>query len=161
MAPFRMIGQPKPISCMDKICPVGCGLHGKCIDGKCVCQQGWQGPNCKDPQCPNDCAGHGQCVFQSVHSPGQCICNFGWGGAGCQRVAVYAQLRTCPNDCAGNGLCMDGMCACWGFYAGYDCKMPVACQETCLETCQEGAREEACSSCIGLCESSAPRSNSV
>lgn len=210
MAPFRLIGLPKPQACMDQVCPVGCGMHGKCIKGKCVCQQGWQGPNCKDPQCANDCAGHGQCSFQSVHSPGQCICNYGWGGAGCQRVAVYSAMRKCPNDCSANGLCMDGtcgcnvgfkgpdcsdiicsgmmtgpkcdqprcpndcngrglclngMCACWGFYAGKDCKMPVACQESCLHLCDTDPptteSKQKCNTCIGTCESAAPKSSSV
>lgn len=108
-------------ACMDKVCPVGCGMHGKCVEGQCICQQGWKGPNCKDPDCPNDCSGHGQCAFQSVHSPGQCICNYGWGGAGCQRQAVYSQLKTCPNDCSANGLCMDGICACNVGFKGADC----------------------------------------
>jgi len=122
MSPSRQLAAtPEPQQCLDKVCPVGCGMHGKCIDGACTCQQGWQGPNCKDPQCPNNCAGHGQCSFQSVHSPGQCICNYGWGGAGCQRLAVYSQLKTCPNDCGGNGLCMDGMCACNVGFKGPDC----------------------------------------
>jgi hypothetical protein len=195
-----------PNACMDQICPAGCGAHGQCIEGNCVCQQGWQGPNCKDPKCPDDCGGHGQCSFQSVNSPGQCVCNYGWGGAACQRVAVYAQLQKCPNDCSGNGLCMDGMCtcnvgfkaadcsekvcsgmmtgpncdqprcpndcsgrglcmtgvcACWSSYSGRACNMPIACKETCVDVCNSAGQETKCNQCIGMCESSAPRSRTL
>merc|ERR1719456_561991 len=56
---------------------------------------------------------------------------------------------------------MNGLCACWSFYAGTDCKIPVQCAETCLDLCNTAGQERRCNSCIGMCESSAPRSSSV
>jgi len=151
MGPSRQLAAiQEPQQCLDKVCPVGCGMHGKCVEGACTCQQGWQGPNCKDPQCPNDCAGHGQCSFQSVHSPGQCICNYGWGGAGCQRAAVYTQLKTCPNDCGGNGLCMDGMCACNVGFKGPDCTDRVCSAGLAGPKCDQPRCKDDCSG-RGLC----------
>jgi len=69
----------------------------------------------------------------------------------------------CPSDCNGRGLCMNGMCACWSFYAGRECEMPIKCQEMCLDICnQDGeSMRTHCNKCIGMCESSAPRSSSV
>merc|ERR1719498_214030 len=30
--PARLLAAPQPQSCPDKVCPVGCGPHGKCMD---------------------------------------------------------------------------------------------------------------------------------
>lgn len=109
------------MDCKDEICPTPCGDHGRCVFGKCMCMQGWTGPNCKDPQCPGSCSGHGMCGFSSSHAPGECTCDYGWAGAACQRTALYTQIRSCPNDCNGNGLCMNGMCACNVGFNGVDC----------------------------------------
>lgn len=49
---------------------------------------------------------------------------------------------------------MNGACACWASFAGRDCKLPVACQESCHEVCETHGQEESCNACIGVCESS-------
>jgi hypothetical protein len=52
---------------------------------------------------------------------------------------------------------MNGVCACWGAYTGANCMMPVQCQEPCKQVCETLGLEDRCTSCIGMCESSAPK----
>jgi len=118
-------GNPGPDSCADKLCPFDCTSHGQCVDGECICQQGWAGINCKQPVCQKDCSGHGVCSMISPNSPGQCNCDYGWAGAACDRRALYAGLQTCPNACNGNGLCMNGLCMCNVGFRGVDCSDKV------------------------------------
>lgn len=95
---------------------------------------------------------------------GMCACNVGFSGNDCSELVCTGmmsgpncdQLR-CPNDCNGRGLCMNGMCACWSAYGGASCMMPIVCKESCGTTCDTPGLEDRCTSCIGMCESSAPK----
>jgi hypothetical protein len=137
--------------------------------GQCICNYGWGGAGCQRvavyaqmKKCPNDCSGNGLCM------DGRCSCNVGSKGPDCSDTICSGMMSgpkcdqpRCPNDCNGRGLCMNGMCACWGYYAGKECKIPVQCQETCFDLCEQPGSEQKCNSCIGMCESSAPRSSSI
>jgi len=162
-------------NCKDPQCPNDCAGHGQCVfqsvhsPGQCICNFGWGGAGCQRiamytqlKKCPNDCSGNGLCM------DGMCACNVGSKGPDCSdalcpegMTGPKCDTPRCPSDCHGRGLCMNGMCACWASYAGKDCRLPVACQESCLSVCETPGQEERCNSCIGTCESSAPRSNSV
>lgn len=162
-------------NCKDPQCPNNCAGHGQCVfqsvhsPGQCICNYGWGGAGCQRvavyaqmKSCPNDCSGNGLCM------DGMCTCNVGFKGPDCSDIICSGMMTgpkcdqpRCPNDCHGRGLCMNGMCACWSFYTGKDCKIPVQCAETCLDICNTDGLEEKCNSCVGLCESSAPRSKSV
>lgn len=70
-----------------------CNNHGKCIDGKCVCDEGWTNYDCSISLCLNFCSDHGKC------SNGKCICDEGYSGEDCSIIS-------CPNDCNKHGRCV-------------------------------------------------------
>ena len=63
-----------------------CGGHGFCVDGSCVCRQGWTGPDCSQTdhearQCLPDCSGHGEFDLETQ----QCRCRGQWTGKDCSK----------------------------------------------------------------------------
>lgn len=52
-------------------------MHGKCDQGKCVCDVGWTGDKCDQLPCDERCSDHGQC------RNGTCVCSRGWNGKHC------------------------------------------------------------------------------
>jgi len=61
-------------------CPEGCpGERRTCVEGACVCAEGWTGPGCLVAVCPANCSGRGLCDRASAG----CVCPRGWGGASC------------------------------------------------------------------------------
>lgn len=43
--------------------PANCSGHGDCVDGRCQCQEGWQGAACDSLVCqPPTCGPHGVCT---------------------------------------------------------------------------------------------------
>uniref|UniRef100_A0A3Q3FZI1 N-acetylglucosamine-1-phosphodiester alpha-N-acetylglucosaminidase n=1 Tax=Labrus bergylta TaxID=56723 RepID=A0A3Q3FZI1_9LABR len=58
-----------------------CSGHGECVDGRCWCQQGWQGDACDSLVCQQaDCEPHGVCTA------GGCVCDAGWRGKNCSQA---------------------------------------------------------------------------
>ena len=72
-------------SCDIKIC--NCNTRGKCINGKCSCNLGWEGEECQTRKVQN-----GTIENDTVR------CNPGWKGDNCE-------IKICDNDCNNNGLC--------------------------------------------------------
>ena len=68
-------------------CPdPNCSEHGFCVEGSCVCRQGWRGPTCNTVdhearQCLPDCAGHGDFDLETQ----KCICKGQWTGNDCSK----------------------------------------------------------------------------
>lgn len=68
-------------------CPdPSCSDHGFCVEGSCVCRQGWRGPTCatvdhEARQCLPDCSGHGDFDLESQ----KCICKGQWTGNDCSK----------------------------------------------------------------------------
>ena len=68
-------------------CPdPSCSGHGFCVEGSCVCRQGWRGPTCatvdhEARQCLPDCSGHGDFDLESQ----KCICKGQWTGNDCSK----------------------------------------------------------------------------
>ncbi|XRA98165.1 alpha-N-acetyl-neuraminate alpha-2,8-sialyltransferase [Pycnococcus provasolii] len=58
-------------------CPATCRLHGRCVAGSCVCDEGYWGTDCSFAWCPNECSGRGECVG------GACLCKAQYGGTDC------------------------------------------------------------------------------
>nr|XP_009502228.1 PREDICTED: tenascin-R [Phalacrocorax carbo] len=79
-----------------------------CVDGECVCEEGFIGEDCSQLRCPRDCSGKGHCAN------GTCICQEGYTGEDCGWLH-------CPNACSGRGVCQDGLCVCEEGYEGQDC----------------------------------------
>ena len=60
-------------------CDPGCGDHGKCEYGSCVCDKGWSGELCSLRTCPKDCSNNGFCLNET----GVCVCNRRYTGEDC------------------------------------------------------------------------------
>ncbi|XP_073728068.1 uncharacterized protein tnxba [Misgurnus anguillicaudatus] len=67
------------IRCSEEQCPKNCSGQGKCEGGKCVCHQGFSGPDCSGTTCPSNCNKKGKCV------KGKCVCQTGYTGPGCSK----------------------------------------------------------------------------
>ena len=115
---------------IDKCDNINCGDNGKCVDGKCVCNQGYTGDNCQSKsttnKCDNiNCGDNGNCV------EGKCVCNKGYMGDNCQSKST---TNKCDNiNCNYNGNCVDGKCVCNQGFIGNNCELPI--QLPCNNTC--------------------------
>ena len=82
--------------CKDVIC-----YNGECVDGECVCEAGYSGPNCStfDP-CYNTTCINGDCVN------GTCDCDAGYEGANCGTPinSKFSGVYTLSENCVGAGL---------------------------------------------------------
>uniref|UniRef100_A0A3Q3FZD6 N-acetylglucosamine-1-phosphodiester alpha-N-acetylglucosaminidase n=1 Tax=Labrus bergylta TaxID=56723 RepID=A0A3Q3FZD6_9LABR len=86
--------------------PEKCSKNGKCVDGRCRCQEGWQGDACDSLMCqPAACSPHGVCT------PGGCVCDSGWRGMNCSEVCPpgfygvsCAERCQCDDQCPCNPL---------------------------------------------------------
>ncbi|KAI2800139.1 Integrin beta-1, partial [Blomia tropicalis] len=80
--------------------------HGTCSCGKCVCKDGWEGPDCSckvsqddciNPKNGKICSGHGKCVC------GQCVCddnvNEQYTGHYCEQCPTCKNLCDVYKDC--------------------------------------------------------------
>ena len=107
--------------------------HGKCLDGACHCDAGWEGKACTDrDQChTNPCQNGGTC-FDS----GDVISELGeahaqlakaWEGSyRCACVAGFVGDRCHCLDCGENGRCLrSGACYCKKGFTGSRCRKNV------------------------------------
>jgi hypothetical protein len=68
---------------------IGCGPHGRCAVGVCVCDALWTGADCSVPDCPGEpeCNGRGDCVLYPDARDPVCVCSLGFIGEGCEGLA--------------------------------------------------------------------------
>ena len=98
-------------------CPSACSAHGKCWQGRCLCDPGYEGYDCSLlSEC--DCHQRGVCAH------GRCYCDPGFDGPHCELIA------RCANDCSDHGACVHGRCACAAGYTGPDCSELIDCKRT-------------------------------
>lgn len=93
-------------------CLNSCSFSGDCIDGKCHCFLGFNGPDCSKRSCPSSCSGRGKCLLDGV-----CECQNGYAGIDCSTAV-------CDEQCSlHGGVCDNGECEfrC-SDYAGYTCQ---------------------------------------
>uniref|UniRef100_A0A4W4DY40 Teneurin transmembrane protein 1 n=1 Tax=Electrophorus electricus TaxID=8005 RepID=A0A4W4DY40_ELEEL len=105
--------------CYTELCPVSCGSHGMCLEGRCQCEEGWEGGACDQRACHPRCEEHGRCV------DGKCQCQPGWEGEHCTLGNVGAVSDGCPGLCNGKGRCtleQSGWhCICQAGWSGPGC----------------------------------------
>merc|ERR1711968_202738 len=99
----------------DATCPGDCTgpSHGQCVDGKCVCKEGWFGESCSKMQpgtCKNNCNNKGKCVL------GVCECDDQYYGQSCEFDKCHSAA-----ECSNHGLCREGKCICEPKYFGHTC----------------------------------------
>ncbi|KAK2903267.1 hypothetical protein Q8A67_007980 [Cirrhinus molitorella] len=68
------------VQCSGEQCPNNCSGQGKCEEGKCVCFQGFSGPDCSGKACPSNCNKKGKCV------KGKCVCQTDYTGPDCSKA---------------------------------------------------------------------------
>ena len=71
-----------------------CTGHGFCVEGSCVCRQGWRGPTCaivdkEARQCLPDCSGHGDFDLETQ----KCVCRGQWTGNDCSKGKLLPLSR--------------------------------------------------------------------
>ncbi|GLD62327.1 N-acetylglucosamine-1-phosphodiester alpha-N-acetylglucosaminidase-like protein, partial [Lates japonicus] len=102
--------------------PSDCSGHGACVDGRCQCQEGWQGAACDALVCqPPACGSHGVCTA------GGCVCDAGWRGKNCSQECLPGFYgvgcnQTCA--CVNGGSCdpVHGRCSCAPGFRGNTCE---------------------------------------
>ncbi len=92
--------------------PTNCSGHGDCVDGRCRCQEGWQGDACDSLVCqPAACGAHGVCTACKCGGGAQLqqldenrttvvviLCIFGWNAAaGPETVFLHCFICFCLN----------------------------------------------------------------
>ncbi|XP_037639524.1 N-acetylglucosamine-1-phosphodiester alpha-N-acetylglucosaminidase-like isoform X2 [Sebastes umbrosus] len=119
--------------------PADCNGHGDCENGRCRCQEGWQGAACDSLVCqPPACAPHGVCTANG------CLCAAGWRGKYCNKACLPGYYGdSCRHTCiCFNGAScnhINGCCSCPpGFYGNF-CEQvcpPGFYGQSCVEMCQ-------------------------
>ena len=107
-------------------CPNSCSGNGLCMNGKCVCTEGFSGADCSTKICPPD------------------------------RLGPDCKEPRCLRDCDGKGLCAMGQCICPMDAMGKDCSIPTPCYEACAHVCDIPGKPQAlwsehCEFCKGQC----------
>jgi len=102
-------------ACKDPCKDVACLNGGACVDGTCVCANGYTGANCDTA--PDLCVGV-PCLNGGTCVNGTCVCANGYSGVNCEIA---------PDPCAGvtcvNGNCANGICNCSFGWTGSDCSI--------------------------------------
>lgn len=100
----------KKDACKDQVCFNG----GACIDGDCVCVNGYTGTNCQDePPCANI-----TCFNNGICTNGTCDCPTGYSGTFCEIVDPCLNI-----NCQNGGNCINGICNCPSGYTGIYCQV--------------------------------------
>jgi len=131
----------------------GCGDHGNCVSGVCVCAGGWSGTQCQSPpsgnagctpgqSCGNQgfygvCEAANSAKTGGITGSGKCTCNTlaGQKGTFCEQACSPGDSTACGGPL--RGLCVDNMyqaftnpnsvqnrCACVNGWSGFSCDIP-------------------------------------
>ncbi len=105
-------------ACKDACDDIDCGVNGTCVDGTCICDDGFLGINCQTRICDTvDCGANGTCDPVT----GDCLCDTGYSGTNCE-------VNVCDTvNCGDNGTCdtATGDCICNEGYEGDNCDTEV------------------------------------
>jgi hypothetical protein len=106
------------VACNKDACKgVICYNGGACLDGQCMCPDGYTGKNCETKK--DLCTGI-VCQNGGVCKNGVCECPDGYEGTFCE-----IESDPCMNIvCLNGGTCTDGKCDCSKGYEGKSCETP-------------------------------------
>ncbi|CAG9335039.1 unnamed protein product [Blepharisma stoltei] len=107
-------------------CPLGCSGKGRCVNNKCLCDEGWMGEACEvhillenAQNCINDgleCSGNGIC------NNGKCFCDQDFTGVFCETS------NKCTNCNGKHQVCnKGGKCECENGWGGEKCEEESSC----------------------------------
>lgn len=84
------------VKCIPVGCQENCNDQGRCVNGKCVCNSGFDGPFCSKP-CPSNCNRHGFC-----RKDGTCDCLEGFVPPNCTppKTIITSTTRTTTSSTA-------------------------------------------------------------
>ncbi len=96
--------------CEDQVCFNG----GACVDGDCICVNGYTGTNCQnEPPCANI-----TCFNNGICTNGTCDCPSGYSGTYCEIIDPCLNI-----NCQNGGDCINGVCDCPTGYTGIYCQI--------------------------------------
>ncbi|RDD47125.1 N-acetylglucosamine-1-phosphodiester alpha-N-acetylglucosaminidase [Trichoplax sp. H2] len=116
--------------------PQDCNNHGKCVNGKCLCNDKWIGEACDTVNCKHlhNCSGNGVCTLDILNINLKfvlpyldgCNCNPGWTGLYCEQACPHMSFglgcnQTCK--CQNGAKCdpITGDCSCVQGWTGSIC----------------------------------------
>lgn len=169
-------------TCASKTCDLKCANGGTCLDGKCVCINGWRGTLCTKG-CPDNCNGaaRGACVADEKGAP-VCQCVQPFYSPNCGKghcPGAIFRLDGGQTFCSGHGKCNpdNGSCTCERGFALPNCATfsMDQCTKECGTMCKVGKKgirkltdpvtgvskmmipASCMDTCTKMCYSSAPR----
>uniref|UniRef100_A0AAZ3QTH5 Platelet endothelial aggregation receptor 1 n=1 Tax=Oncorhynchus tshawytscha TaxID=74940 RepID=A0AAZ3QTH5_ONCTS len=117
-----------------------CANGSRCynIDGGCLCEPGFSGPQCRERmcrhgtyglQCERTCRCHDTHTLSCHPLKGECTCQPGWAGLYCNETCArgyYGHGCLEPCLCVNGGVCdsVSGGCHCAPGYTGAHCESP-------------------------------------
>jgi len=104
----------------DPCAGVTCLNGGTCIDGSCLCPNGYTGDDCGTVVATDPCA-NVNCLNGGYCNNGVCVCPSGYAGADCGTTVDPCANITCQNG----GSCVNGQCSCPEGYSGAACENVV------------------------------------
>jgi len=94
-------------SCDTDACKdVDCGLNGTCVDGDCVCEDGFGGVDCATDYCEELVCDATGGTKVATEGGCDCVCDEGYEGADCatESRAKFVGVYTVTGDCSTSGV---------------------------------------------------------
>jgi len=148
----------EPFAIADACAYTSCGVHGVCSMGKCVCLEGYDGPQCTRGPCERAGCDPANSVCNNTlsivsgsasASPSICQCLNGYSGPQCRTPPECKGKINCANGGDANPQTLiispeagcSGSCRCLNGWGGDKC-------ETCNLQCEHGKPDASCTNCV-------------
>nr|XP_054760703.1 neurogenic locus notch homolog protein 2-like [Lytechinus pictus] len=150
--PLGSTVNPDGHTCSGGQCFPPCQNNGTCVNRRCVCPPGFQGPTCQYDV--NECivTDMSPCSVQCVNTFGSyhCTCPIGYQLGADGRSCTLP----CGRECVNGGTCNRGVCECAPGFTGLDCSRDIdECASglnRCPDACQNTYGSYRCSCPLGF-----------